>query len=130
MNVRELKAVLAAHPNANLRFVLPDGAAVPAHAHVTEVASDLEHRLTVGKLLGILDKAASLLGSEELEVDVEHEVEWISQFPLKTAAAKAGELFLQLGVRHTACLAEDKCLPKPSVMSIDFKALPSFAPRG
>src|SRR5436190_18692208 len=108
MNVNELKSVLTQNPNASLRFILPDGVNVPAHAHVTEVAridkrfvdcggtfrtevrcqmqtfvgSDLEHRLTAGKLLGILTKAGNLFGGEDLSVDVEHESVWTSQFPV------------------------------------------------
>jgi hypothetical protein len=154
MNVQELKSVLAQHPDAHLQFELPNGQRVPAHAHVTEVArfdkrfvdcggtrrndarcqlqtwvaNDLDHRLTAGKLLAILQKAQPLLESDELPVDVEHEVEWTSQFPLESAELIGGTLIFHLGVRHTACLAEDKCLPKPSVMNIDFGKLPKFTP--
>ena len=85
MKLNELKAALARHPETTLRFILPNGEAVPAHAHVTEVAriekrfidcggtlrndlmcrlqtwtaNDYEHRLMAGKLLGILNKAGS-----------------------------------------------------------------------
>jgi hypothetical protein len=150
MKVGEFKTILAQYPEAHLRFILPDSEKVPAHAHVTEVAridkqfvdcggtrrndarcqlqtwvaNDLDHRLTAAKLLGILQKAAPLLTSDELEVDIEHEVQWTSQFPLDSAAAENGELLLQLGQRHTACLAQDKCLPKPSLLSLPLKPLP------
>jgi hypothetical protein len=152
MNVSELNAILAQHPEAPLRFVLPDGQKVPAHAHVTEVAridkrfvdcggtrrtetfcrlqtwvaNDLDHRLTAGKLLGILRKAESILESEELDVDIEHEAQFISQFPLASVLPVASELVFQLSVRHTACLAEDKCLPKNQRSPTAFKPLPSF----
>lgn len=156
MTVHELKKALAENPEAHLRFMLPNGEKVRAHAHVTEVArldkrfvdcggtlrddarcqlqtwtaDDLNHRLDAKKLLNILTKAQPLLQSDELPVEVEHEVEWTSQFPLESARREKHELILQLGVRHTACLAMDKCLPKPSPLSIDFKALPTFsAPR-
>lgn len=150
MKVHEFKSVLEQHPAAFLRFVLPNGEKVPAHAHVTEVArldkqfvdcggtrrndsrcqlqtwvaNDLDHRLTAQKLLGILQKAAPLLASDELEVDVEQEVAWTSQFPLGSATPANRELLLQLVVRHTACLAQDKCAPKPPLLSIDLKPLP------
>lgn len=156
MKVSELKSVLALHPDATLRFLLPNGDKVPAHAHVTEVARidkrfvdcggtartetycrlqtwvahDLDHRLTAGKLLGILRKAETTLQSEELEVDIEHEVQFISQFPLAIVEPRGNELVFQLTVRHTACLAEDKCLPKNLQSPLSFKPLPSFAPRG
>ena len=156
MKVNELKTILARHPEAHLRFILPTGEKVPAHAHVTEVARidkrfvdcggtrrtetfcrlqtwvahDLNHRLTAGKLLGILRLAETLLESEELDVDIEHEAQFISQFPLATVEPAGHELVFQLSVRHTACLAEDKCLPKNLNPALAFKPLPSFAPRG
>jgi hypothetical protein len=109
MKLTELKSRLNEHPDANVRFFLPNGDSVPAHAHVTEVAridkrfvdcggtlrndslcrlqtwfsDDVDHRLTAGKLVKILEKAKSFLVSDDLEVDVE----------------------------HTACLALDKCKP-------------------
>jgi hypothetical protein len=153
MNVRELKAVLAQHPDLPVRFLLPDGTAVAPHAHVTEVAQvtkrfidcggtlrddvlcrlqtwvadDVEHRLTARKLLGILSKASTtVLTSEELAVDVEHEVTFISQFPLASAAPAGGELQLHLGVRHTACLAPELCRPKPKPESLLFKRIPTL----
>ena len=108
MRVIELKKELKKYPDANVRFRLPDGQWLPAHAHVTEVAridkrfldcggtlrndslcrlqtwfsDDLEHRLTAGKLAKILDKADPILQSDDLDVDVEHEVSFITQFPL------------------------------------------------
>ena len=146
MKLNELKAALAGHPDLNLRFLLPNGVAVPEHAHVTEVAridkrfvdcggklrsdavcrlqtwvaDDLHHRLVAGKLLGILNQAAAILQSEDLEVDIEHEAGWISQFPVASVAAVNGELVFRLGVRHTACLAEDQCMRPPPGFQ-DFK---------
>jgi hypothetical protein len=153
MKLNELKAALARHPDANVRFVLPTGEAVPAHAHVTEVAhiekrfidcggtlrsdtkcrlqtwtaNDFEHRLTAEKLHRILNKAASFLATDDIEVDVEHEVEFISQFPLDAVAVDGHDLLLKLGERHTECLALDRCAP-PKGESIQFKPLPKFQP--
>jgi hypothetical protein len=155
MNVAEFKSLLGRHPDLNLRFVLPDGARVPAHAHVTEVAridkrfvdcggtlrndafcrlqvwvaDDLHHRLTAGKLLGILTKAAPILQSQSLDVDVEYEAGWISQFPVNEAEITSSELSFRLGARHTACLAEDQCKRPPQGLAafnpqaIQFKPL-------
>jgi hypothetical protein len=149
MKVSELKRHLLLSPDATVRFRLPDETDVPVHAHVTEVAridkrfvdcggtlrtisrcqlqtwvaDDVHHRLTAGKLLGILNKAASLLASEELDVDIEHEKGTISQYPLASIQARGGEIFFLLEPRHTACLAEDKCLPPPPNNSIFFKPL-------
>jgi hypothetical protein len=153
MKLSELKNVLMAKPEAHLRFLLPNGEFAPAHVHVTEVArvdkrfidcggtlrteslcrlqtwhaNDVEHRLTAGKLMKIFAKAEQVLLSDDLDVDVEHEVGFISQFPLEAIETTAEELVFRLGVRHTACLAEDKCLPPPKKpefdpMKFDFKA--------
>jgi hypothetical protein len=148
MKLAELKNQLGLQPNANVRFLLPDGNSVPAHAHVTEVAridkqfvdcggtlrndslcrlqtwfaDDTDHRLTAGKLLKILDKAKSFLASDDLEVDVEYEVQFISQFPLESVEVSTYAIVLKLGTRHTACLAMDKCLPPPRPAS-DFNPL-------
>lgn len=155
MKISELKSALAANPEYNLRFVLPDGARVPAHAHVTEVArvekrfvdcggtlrndvfcrlqtwvaDDLHHRLNGGKLLGILAKAATILGPEDLDVDIEHEAGWISQFPLASCEPSGSELVLQLTARHTACLAEDRCMRPPSGLAAFNPQAISFQPR-
>ncbi|EEF57360.1 DUF6428 family protein [Pedosphaera parvula] len=136
MKLSEFKSILSLHPNKHIRFLLPTGSKIPPHAHVTEVAridkrfidcggtfrteftcrlqtwfaDDTDHRLTTGKLLGILEKAASFLETENLEVDVEHEAPFISQFPIASVQADTNVLLLQLGTKHTACLAEDKCL--------------------
>jgi hypothetical protein len=59
----------------------------------TWFADDVDHRLTAGKLLKILDKAKSFLASDELDVDVEHEVGYISQFPLELSRHTAYRLF-------------------------------------
>jgi hypothetical protein len=137
MKLSDLKQILAQHADKNIRFVLPTGVKIPAQAHVTEVArldkrfidcggkfrsdftcrlqvwfaDDTEHRLTSGKLLGILQKSASFLETENLDVDVEYEAPFISQFPVSIVEAEGESLLVRLGTRHTACLAEDRCLP-------------------
>ena len=143
MKLTELKNALAQNPAAHLRFLLPNDELTPAHSHVTEVArvdkrfidcggtfrtdslcrlqtwsaDDLDHRLTAGKLLKILNLAESILLTDDLEVDVEHEVGFISQFPLEAVEVKPAEIILRLGVRHTACLAMDKCGVAPAEIS-------------
>jgi len=139
MKINEFKEKLAGKPEACVRFVLPDGTRVPAHAHVTEaaridkrfvdcggtfreesmcrlqtwVANDVEHRLIAGKLLKILEKAKPVLISDDLEVDVEHEVQYISQFPVGEVTMDGAEVVVKLAERHTACLAIDQCCPPP-----------------
>lgn len=153
MLLSEFKKSLAGNPERNIRFILPTGTKVPPHAHVTEVAridkrfidcggtqrtettcrlqtwfqDDTDHRLTAGKLLSILDKSASFLETENLEVEVEHEAPFITQFPIETVDANGDSINIKLGIKHTACLAEDKCCPpnlnQPSV----FTRLPDFS---
>ena len=132
---------------------------MPAHPHVTEVAridkrfidcggtlrndslcrlqtwfsDDIDHRLTAGKLAKILDIAGSVLMSDDLEVDVEHEVGIITQFPRASVEALTDEIILHLSERHTACLALDKCKPSPakssafSPLQFNFRENPSPA---
>ncbi len=154
MKLNELKNALALHPEAKVRFILPHGESVPAHAHVTEVAridkrfidcggtlrhdalcrlqtwtaEDFDHRLTATKLNGILNKASSFLGTDDIEVDVEHEVQFISQFPLESVETAGDTVLLKLTERHTACLAQDKCGVQPKTESILFKPLAIFTP--
>jgi hypothetical protein len=152
MLLSEFKKLLSENSCQTIRFVLPTGSKIPPHAHVTEVArmdkrfmdcggttrtettcrlqtwfaDDTDHRLTAGKLRAILDKAASFLETENLEVDVEHEAPFISQFPISTVEATGDALIVQLGIKHTACLAEDKCLP-PALNKISILTpLPKF----
>jgi hypothetical protein len=149
MLLAEFKKVLAENAARNIRFILPMGSKVPPHAHVTEVArmdkkfidcggtfrtetlcrlqtwfaDDTDHRLTTGKLLGILEKSAAFLETDDLEVDVEYEAPFVSQFPIKKVEVQDDVLIVQLGIKHTACLAEDRCLP-PALNK--FKPLPGF----
>jgi Family of unknown function (DUF6428) len=152
MILSELKKLLAENTYRNIRFVLPTGSKIPPHAHVTEVArmdkrfidcggtfrteticrlqtwfaDDTDHRLTAGKLLAILDKSASFLETESLEVDVEHEAPFISQFPIFRVETTGDTLIVELGTKHTACLAEDKCLPPALNKTSILTPLPSF----
>ncbi len=139
MKLNELKAELAAVPSAApLQIALPDGATVPAHFHITEVGHidknfidcggqrrtartcllqtwmsserDDGHRLTAGRFARILAIAAPLFTDEELPVEVEYEDGLIAQFPLAGLARTTdGGVVLQLALKHTDCLARDRC---------------------
>lgn len=138
MTVSELESSLRRHPEAAVRFVLPDGGLIPAHAHVTEVgrvdkrfidcggtkrseshcllqtwvANDVDHRLTAGKLAGILSKGKELLEDESLAVWVEYEEDLVSQFPLTAISVEGDVLYLSTTLRHTDCLAKELCTPE------------------
>jgi hypothetical protein len=144
MNVNELQAQLTAHPEAALHLRLPDGSFVPAHFHVTEVgrirkdfidcggtrrsvtscslqvwvADDTDHRLSAGKLAGILQLAAPLWEGESFAVEIEYEDMVISQYPLEAIEVTPAGLLFCLGGKHTDCLAKDKCgIPALGVVS-------------
>ncbi|MFN7141929.1 MAG: DUF6428 family protein [Limisphaerales bacterium] len=147
MKLAELKQQLTQHFNKTVRFVLPTGTKVPPHAHVTEIAridkrfidcggtrrtettcrlqvwfqDDTDHRLSAGKLLTILGKS-DFFENDDVEVDVEYEAPFISQFPVTLVEAEESSLVIRLGTKHTACLAEDKCLPPRPL----FRPLPTL----
>ena len=137
MKLSTFKEALQQTPNLHLRFVLPDGDMVAAHAHITEVgridktfidcggtvrkvstcslqawvADDKDHRLKPGTLAAVLDKAAPILADEDLDVEIEYEDCQISQFPVENASVQGNDLKFYLGTKHTDCLAKDVCLP-------------------
>lgn len=155
MQLSKLKKSLSENLNRNIRFILPTGGKIPPHAHVTEVAridkkfidcggtqrtetvcrlqtwfqDDTDHRLTAGKLLAILEKSAPFLETDNLAVDVEYEAPFIAQFPLEKVEADGDDLTVHLGIKHTACLAEDLCLPPNLSKPNQFKILPKAKPK-
>ncbi len=137
MHLSEFKKSLSQHPEKLLQFVLPIGTKIPPHAHITEVAridkhfidcggtvrkesacrmqiwfaDDTEHRISAGTMLKVLEKAAKVLGADDLVVDFEYEAPFIAQFPATSMAPEGNALVVQLGIRHTDCLAKDTCTP-------------------
>lgn len=128
MKISELKKALASL--SEIKFQLPNGALLPVHFHVTEVglvskhfidcggverketvanfqlweAGDYDHRLAPKKFLDILDLSHKILGSDDLEIEVEYQQDTIGKFGLQFD----GHLFL-LTTKQTACLAQDAC---------------------
>lgn len=145
MKTSELLAILRAHPAHHLQFILPDGGRVPIHAHITEVgrvdktfldcgatvrrlsylclqswvADDTDHRLPAEKLADIIDRAAPILGEEDLDAELEYEDGFISQFPLETARIEGNLIHFMLGTKHTDCLAKEICLPPANAAGED-----------
>lgn len=136
MNITELKNILGLNPDKGLRFILPNKKAIPAHFHITEVghvqkdfidcggtrrsvsscvlqawvaANDEEHSLSAGKLGAILKLAGKILPSDELDVEVEFEAPYISQFPIESAEATGDAVLFHLTTKHTDCLAKEQC---------------------
>jgi hypothetical protein len=128
MKISEMKHSLAGLDAVNFR--LPSGEYLPAHFHVTEVglvskhfidcggverketvanfqlweAGDYDHRLAPQKFLHILNLSEKILGSEDLNIEVEYQQDTIGKFGL----TQEGDDFV-LTPKQTACLAQDAC---------------------
>lgn len=135
MQLSELNDALKQHPEAGLVITLPDGSAVPAHFHVTEVgrvrkdfidcggtvrntdacvlqvwvANDVDHRLNAGKLDSIIALAKDILKDTDLPVEIEYDVGVITQFAAQAIDANEKQITLTLAGKHTACLAPELC---------------------
>jgi len=135
MKLNELTALLRAHSDSIPRFILPDGEAIPAHFHVTEVghvakkfvdcggtfrdseacvlqtyvAGDFAHRLTSGALASIIELGRPILPNDDLEVELEWDCCVTAQYPIASAKPHGDRLELVLTAKHTDCLAKDKC---------------------
>lgn len=135
MNTHELQDLLSYHSTLPLRLMLPGGSVVPVSFHITEVArvhksfidcggkqhemrtcqlqawvgEDADHRLSAGKLAGILEKASAAFGEEDLPVEIEYEDGVISQYPVARVLRENGALVFHLTTKHTDCLAKELC---------------------
>lgn len=135
LSLEQFAAVLAAHPAVTIHLILPDRSLVPAHFHVTEVgrvqkdfvdcggtvrhvsscvlqvwvANDLDHRLDTTKLASILRQGEALFPTKSVPVEVEYDNGLISQYPVREVEISPAGLILNLGSKHTACLAPDRC---------------------
>lgn len=131
-----LKTALAAAPRLPLTVVWTDGEPIEAHFHVTEigrvqrdfvdcggtirrivtcllqtwVGEDVDHRITAGKLLKAFAHAAPILGDEDLPVEFEYEACNVVQLVLADVRREADRFVLQLGRKHTDCLAKELCV--------------------
>lgn len=135
-----------------IAFQLPNGELVPNHFHVTEVgkitkhfidcggtvrkeevanfqlwnANDYDHRLHPEKLLSIIELSEHILGTGDLDIEVEYQGNTIGKFGLDFD----GKNFL-LTNKKTDCLAKDKCgIPeeKPKTNLSELKNEPSCSP--
>lgn len=137
LSVAELKSALAAAPTLPLTVVWPDGDPIEPHFHVTEVGrvqkdfvdcggtvrrqvtcllqtwvgDDVDHRITGGKLLKAFAHAATVLGTDDLPVELEYEACNVVQLIVASIKQEPERLVLQLGSKHTDCLAKELCVP-------------------
>jgi hypothetical protein len=143
ISISSLKAALAAAPTLPLTVVWTDGEPIEPHFHVTEVGrvqkdfvdcggtvrrlvtcllqtwvgEDLDHRITAGKLLKAFEHAAPVLGNEDLSVELEYETCNVVQLVIASVKQEPDRLILQLGSKHTDCLAKELCLPSGQTAS-------------
>jgi hypothetical protein len=115
---------------SELRWALPDGSLVPAHAHVTEVAlmtrrfvdcggthrierriqlqlwvaNDVDHRLDPSKLLRIIRETEAWMEWANHEVEIEYQGKTIERYGVEIM-----EGVLTLQPLQTNCLAQDRC---------------------
>jgi len=144
MKISELKNQLK--NITELNFKLPNGNAIPAHFHLTEIglitkdfvdcgvsihhekwatmqlwgANDTEHRLQPANLLKIIDNSVKIIGTEDLEVEVEYQTDTIGRYGLDFKDNN-----FVLTAKYTDCLAQDKCgIPqeKPKVLMSDLSS--------
>lgn len=134
MTLVDLRNVLQTNSKRFLRFVLPDGDYIPAHAHVTEVGHvvrtfidcggltgkeeklmlqthvgrDTDHRLRSDRLAKILDLGNRVIPSAELAVDVEYDCCVVAQYPIAEARAEGDHLSLILQRGRTQCRARER----------------------
>jgi hypothetical protein len=137
ISVSALKAALAAAPALPLTVVWTDGEPIEPHVHVTEVGrvqkdfvdcggtvrrlvtcllqtwvgEDRDHRITAGRLLKAFEHAAPVLGDEDLAVELEYETCNVVQLVVASVKQEPDRLVLQLGSKHTDCLAKELCVP-------------------
>lgn len=142
MKLSEFKQKLSSIQELN--FLLPDGAMVPQHFHVTEVgqvlkhfidcggtirnektvnfqlweANDFDHRLAPQKLMNIIHLSERELNIEDAEIEVEYQADTIGKYGLDFN----GQDFL-LTSKQTNCLASDKCGIPPEKLKINLKEL-------
>lgn len=81
------------------------------------VSDDTNHRLDAGKLAKNVRLAAPMLKATDLPVEVEYEAGIVSQFPLTATEVTPSGVLFQLGSKHTACLAADRCGVTPLAAS-------------
>lgn len=142
MKLSEFKSSLS--EITQLKLMLPNGTAIPAHFHVTElalisknfidcggvarverkvtfqlwVANDIDHRLTPFKWMGIIKKGELDYGLTDELVEIEFQGQTIERYGITFS-----EGIFKLTPLYTECLAPDHCgipkaqLPKTSCCS-------------
>lgn len=135
MTLEQWLELLDQYPERSVQFQLPNGEMVPAHFHVTEVArvqkdfidcggtirsqaacvlqvwvaDDTQHRLDSSKLAKIVRMGLPLFATTDVPVEIEYDDGRISQYSVRNLSAHPASLCIELGTKHTDCLAPDRC---------------------
>jgi hypothetical protein len=134
MTFQDLQNALKANPKRFLRFVLPSGDSIPAHAHVTEighvvrnfidcggltgkeekamlqthVGNDTNHRLSPDRFAKILQLGSQVIPTTDLDVHVEYDCCVVAQYPIAEATPDGEHLNLILQRGRTQCRARER----------------------
>ena len=157
MTLQEFKSLLQDNRGKLFQVVLPTGDAVPVSFHITEVGRvektfvdcggklhtrktaqlqvwvgpDEDHRIQAGKMADILDRSVEIVPDDTLPLELEYEMEngFVSQLPVAGFSTSDEAVVLELGVRHTECLAPELCIvPAPTAtQSVALTMAPSGA---
>lgn len=137
LTVSSLRRALASAPDLPITVIWPDGEAIEAHFHVTEigrvqrdfvdcggtmrqivtcllqtwVGDDLDHRITAGSLLKAFHHADPILQGEDLPVELEYEACNVVQLKVLSALVEGEHVAIRLGKKRTDCLARELCVP-------------------
>ena len=139
MKLSQFSALLRSHPEKPFHLVLPGSKTVPQSFHITEVGhvakrfidcggklhsvqscqlqvwlgEDTDHRLSAGKMAGVLELASAkgVLPVDDLDVEIEYEDAAISQYTVQSHAVTESAVVLHLDAKHTDCLAKEVCCP-------------------
>jgi hypothetical protein len=136
MTLLEFKTLLHENRDKLFQIVLPQGDAVPISFHITEVGRvektfldcggklhtrktcqlqvwvgpDVDHRIQAGKMVDILERSSAVVPDDSLPLELEYEAGFVSQFPVDGFSISEDAVVLELGTRHTECLAPELCI--------------------
>ena len=138
MTLSEFKSLLQNNRDKLFQVALPTGDQVPISFHITEVGRvektfldcggklhtrstaqlqiwvgpDEDHRIQAGKMADILERSGAVVPDDTLPLELEYELPngFVSQFPVGGFNVSEEAVVLELGVRHTECLAPELCI--------------------
>ena len=133
MKLQEFKNNLkSTTPIGTVLLKLEDGTIIQPYYHITEMgikikhfvdcggtlrteqcvtfqvwtADDFEHRVTVAKILDIIEKGEKVIGAVDLEIEMEYQTSTVGTYTLEV---QESPLVYTLKSTKTNCLAPDKC---------------------